>query len=105
MNTNRIIYKLLKTLDKYSGREDFSYELISAQHLKISYEKWEQTLIMLQKKGFIEGIVFTQSLSDKFPHIVESIKPMITYEGIQFVEENSIMQKVKEELKMIGELI
>lgn len=103
MKDYKTIYKILKTLDRYAGDEEFDYELISAQRMKLPYPKWEQLLILLQKAEYIDGIVYTQTLSNKFPHIAEPIKPYITLKGIDFIENNSTMQKIKEDLKMIGE--
>lgn len=103
MKDYTIIYKILKTLDRYAGCENFDYKLISAKQLKVKYEKWEQLIILLQKDGYIDGVTYTQTLSEKFPHIVEPIRPNITLKGIDFLENNSIMKKIKEELKLIGE--
>jgi len=103
MSSYKIIYKILKTLDTYSGREDFEYELISAAHLKVPYERWEQIMIILQKQGLIDGIVFSQTLSDKYPHIAGTVKPVITMSGMEFIENSSTMKKIEESLKLIGE--
>jgi len=99
------ICKILKTLQKYRGREDFEIELISANAMKMKFEGWEQLLIELQANGYIDGVVFTQTMSDKFPHIVEPIRPRITMRGIEFLEENGTMKKAANALKMIGEFI
>ena len=99
------IYKILKTLQKWRGREDFSNELISAKMVGLSYESWEQLVIELQKNGYIDGVEYTQSFTDKFPHFVEPITPRITLKGIEFLDENSLMKKAASALKMIGEFI
>lgn len=101
----KVIYKILKTLQKWRGREDFTNELISAKAVGLSYESWEQLIIELQKNGYIDGVIYTQSLTDKFPHIVEPITPRITLKGIEFLEENNLMKKAESALKMIGEFI
>ena len=100
-----IIYRILKTLQKWRGRENFSNELISAKKLGISYESWEQIVIELQENGYIKGIVYTQLITEKFPHIAEPITPRITLKGITFLEENRLMSKAASALKMIGEFI
>lgn len=105
MKDYKIIYKILKMLDKYAGCENFEYELISAQKMKTTFEKWEQLLILLQKEGYIDGIIYTQTLSEKFPHIAEPIRPNITLKGIEFLENNSVMNRIKEDLKLVGEFI
>ncbi len=103
MNT-KSIYRILATLLKYAGCEDFSNEMISAEKLKLSYSEWEQLMIMLQKKGYVEGVVYTQTLSDRFPKISNIDKVSITLDGIEYVEENSTMKKIGEALKMSGEI-
>ena len=99
------IYKILRTLQRWRGREDFEVELISAKQLKMEYADWEQLMIELQDSGYIKGIVYTQALSDIFPHICGPIKPRITMLGIEYLEENSLMKKAADTLKMIGEFI
>ncbi len=105
MNNFKIIYKILKTLDKNMGNEDFDIYSISAETLKISFSKWEQLLIMLQDNGLISGLVLDQDMSDKYRHIVEPINPQITMRGLEYLASNSYMAKAKEALKMIGEII
>lgn len=53
------IYRILATLLKYAGREDFDNRLISAEKLKMPYSEWEQLMILLQKKGYADGVVYT----------------------------------------------
>lgn len=105
MDDFKIIYKILKELEKNMGNEEFSVRSISAEHLKISYEKWEQLLIMLSDSGYINGIVTTRDLEDKFRHIAEPIFPSITLKGLEYLAENSFMAKAKEALKMVGEIL
>lgn len=100
-----VIYKILRTLQKWRGREDFEVELISAKKMKMEYADWEQLMIELQDAGYIKGLVYTQTLSDMFPHICEPIKPRITMQGIEYLEENGFMKKAADTLKAIGEFI
>lgn len=100
----RSIYRILATLLKYAGREDFENQMISAEKLKITYAEWEQLMILLQKKGYVEGVIYTQTLSDRFPRIIDIDKVSITLDGIEYVEENSTMKKIGKALKMAGEI-
>ena len=100
-----VIYKILKTLQKWRGREDFEVELISAKRMKMEYADWEQLMIELQDAGYIKGLVYTQTLSDMFPHICEPIRPRITMRGIEYLEDNSFMKKAADALKVVGEFI
>lgn len=101
----RTIYRILKTLLKYAGRQDFTNELISAKKLGVSYEEWSYIMILLQKGGYIDGVVYTQSFTQRFPEIVDISQVGITISGIEYVEENSTMKKVEEILKGVGEIL
>lgn len=105
MDNFKIIYKILRELEKNMGNEKFSVELISASRLKISYEKWEQLLILMSDSGYITGITKTKSLEDSFFHIAEPIRPSITLKGLEYLADNSYMAKAKEILKMAGEIL
>lgn len=105
MEKFKIIYKILKILEKNIGNENFNVETISAKHLKIPYGQWEQILIMLCDAGYITGIISSRDLGDKFRHIMEPIVPAITIKGLEYLEENGFMAKAKEALKLVGDII
>lgn len=96
MDNFKIIYKILKALEKGMDSDNFNVELISHENLKISYHRWEKILIMLVKSGYIEGIRYSQSFGDYSPKIEEPITPVITMKGLEYLEENSMMKKAKE---------
>lgn len=105
MDNFKIIYKILRELEKNMGNEDFSVYTISAEYLKISYEKWEQLLILMQDEGYIKVLVVSQNLKNIYRHISEPIKPCITMKGLEYLAENSFMTKTKETLRMTGEIL
>lgn len=105
MGNFNVIYKILKILENSMGDEDFSVEAISAQQMKISYERWEQLMIMLADEGYISGIVTTKNLKDRHKHIAQSINPYITMKGLAYLADNSMMAQAKEALKMVGEIL
>lgn len=77
MDNFKIIYKILKELEKNMGNENFSIETISAERMKISFEKWEQLLILMQDEGYIKGLVLAKEIGKMYRHIAEPIKPQI----------------------------
>lgn len=105
MDNFKIIYKILKELEKNMGNENFRIETISAEKLKISFEKWEQLLILMQDDGYIKGLVLAKNVGDMYRHIAEPIRPQITIKGLEYLAENSFMAKAKEALKMAGEIL
>lgn len=105
MDNFKVIYRILKTLDRYKGDESFDNRLISASELKMQFPAWEQIMIELQRNGYIDGVIIDQDLTDKFPHICEPIHPRITLKGMEYLAENNMMNKAKDALRLIGELV
>ena len=105
MNDFKIIYKILKALDTHKGDETFDMVTISAEGLKISFAEWEQLLIELQEGGYIRGLAYTQTMADKFPHLTEPIRPRITLKGMEYLNENGMMAKARDALRMIGDIV
>jgi len=105
MDNFKIIYKILRELEKNMGDERFSFRTISAEQLGISFNRWEQLLIMMQDEGYIKGLVIARALGDKFRHIAEPIRPEITVKGLEYLAENSFMAKAKNALMMAGEIL
>lgn len=105
MDNFKIMYKILRELEKNMGNEKFNIHTVSAESMKISFEKWEQLLILMQDEGYIKGLVLSKDLSSMYKHIVEPIKPQITIKGLDYLANNSTISKAKEMLKMAGEII
>ena len=104
MDNFKVIYKILRTLEKSMDDEQFSVLSISAQKMGITFERWEKIMIMMQDEGFIKGIVVSRSLEDNHRHIQEPIYPEITIKGLEYLDENSMMAKAKSLLKAAGEI-
>lgn len=105
MDNFKIIYKILRELERNMGNEQFEIYQVSADKLKMPYERWEQLLIMLSDNGYISGIVVSQDLEDKFRHIAEPIRPYITLKGLEYLANNTFMEKAKEVLRLAGEIL
>ncbi|MBE6083216.1 MAG: hypothetical protein E7205_11090 [Tissierellaceae bacterium] len=54
MDNFKIIYKILKTLEKAMDYDEFDARLISAETLGVSQNRWEAIMVMLQDEGYIE---------------------------------------------------
>lgn len=105
MDNFKAIYKILRELEKNMGNENYKFHSISAEYLKVSFEKWEQLLILMQENGYIKGLVLSKGAEDTFQHIAEPIRPKITLKGLEYLADNSFMGKAKEALKMAGEIL
>lgn len=105
MDNFKTIYRILKHLEKMMDCEYTDISAISHERLGITKERWEQLLILLQKEGYIDGIITSKTLSDDKPHIVKPIKPNITLKGLEYLAENSTLKKAENLLKGIVETI
>lgn len=101
MENFKTIYRILKHLEAMMDCEETDISAISHERLGITRERWEQILILLQKSGYIEGIVSTRTLSDDKSHIVEPIKPTITLRGLEYLAENHLLKEAGNMLKGI----
>ena len=101
----KIIYKILKHLEASLDNEVLDMEPISAEQLRISYERWSAILRMLQDEGYIRGLVLTMTTSDSHPQLVQPVRPSITLKGLEYLTDNVMMQKAGRLLKGIKDTI
>lgn len=104
-NDLKVMYKILRILQLWRGREDFDTKLISADAMKMEYESWEQLMISMQEAGYIKGLVISQDLEHMFPHICEPIRPRITIDGITYLAENNSMVRAAKAIRDSGEYV
>lgn len=112
-----IIYKILKYLyqclkkgvpveEKKLGyeidKESVYLELIDQA---ISKTYWNYILLHLQDDGFIEGIVFVQLDNYKYKYPAKLTNCMITPLGIEYLTDNSLIQRVKRTLEDIKDIV
>ena len=92
MNDNfKIIYKILSIFEKSLDIEDFDLETISAKRLEISEVRRRKYLEMLLEADYISGITIQEDIGG-FDIIAEN--PRITLKGLEYLSENSIMQRM-----------
>lgn len=64
MDNFKVIYKILRTLEKNMGNEQFSISSISAEKMGVSSQKWKQLMIMMQDEGLINEFVAQSKIDD-----------------------------------------
>ena len=105
MNNFKIIYRILKYIEENMDKEYVDYENISHEKPGISFIRWEKLLYEIQKEGYIEGLVYQQTMSDSTYHVVLPIAPTITIKGMEYLESNSFMRKCADAMKRVKEII
>ena len=89
---------------KEGKRPDMEYLSYDTRHFPIGEEYWNYLLVNLHKESFITGVSIVSSLGQ-----VEQAKItrhlQITPKGIEYLAENSMMQKAKAALKEFKDII
>lgn len=104
MDNFKIIYKILKILEKTMDAEEFDNQLISYETLGISEIRWSKIMKMMLVNGYIEGVRNIEYDGATSPTI-KMINPTITLLGLEYLEENSLMKKAADLAKGISNII
>ena len=98
-----IIYRILKTLRNAMSYSEFDMDFISPETLGIGQEQWTAIMEMLVSNGLIEGVSVKRGAQDDA--ILSVSRPRITLKGLEYLSENSLMQKAANLAKGIKEII
>lgn len=105
MDNFKIIYRILKYLEQRIDTPYATIEDLPPEKLGISLNREEKLLKEMQRYGYIEGILWTQTMSDAMPHIVPGSRIEITLRGLEYLADNSLMEKAAELLKTVADTI
>lgn len=100
----KIIYEILKKLESSMDILEFNNSVLSYKALEISKPKWCRIMKMLFDSGYISGVSVWVSYDCSYPQ-VELIRPEITLKGLEYLQENSIMQRMYKTAKGIKDIL
>lgn len=103
MDNFKAVYKILSTLEKAMDLPEFDIHLISAEKLGISQERWCRYMEMMADVGYIKGIEMYVDITGELN--VDAKDMRITLKGLEYLQENSIMQRMYNAAKGIKEVI
>ena len=92
MEDVRIIYKILRILQKAMDLEEFDSEELSAEALGLTVPKWSRLMAMLLKEGYISGGQTWNTMDCGYPKVALT-RPELTIKGLEYLEENGLMKK------------
>lgn len=92
MEDFRIIYKILRILQKAMDLEEFDSEELSAEELGLTVPKWSRLMAMLLKEGYISGGQTWNTMDCGYPKVALT-RPELTMKGLEYLEENGLMKK------------
>lgn len=102
MDNFTIIYKILSVLEKAMDYPEFDVNLINAQSLKISEERWIRYMEMLSDSGYIKGVEFEDTIAGTRIYF-DDIR--ITLKGLEYLTENTFMKRAYRAIKGVSEVI
>lgn len=103
MDNFKIIYRILRILEKAMDLEELDMEQISAENLKIGEARWCSLMEMLSDEGYIKGIRISRSIDGQI--IVNQSNVRITLKGLEYLNENSFMKKAANLAKGVSDFI
>lgn len=103
MDNFKAVYKILSTLEKAMDYPEFDIELIGADALGVSKERWNRYIEMMVDVGYIKGVSIYKDITGE-TH-VNAKEARITLKGLEYLQENSIMQKLYKAAKGIKDVI
>ena len=104
MDNFRIIYRILKTLEKSMELEDFDKALISAEGLEIPFPLWSRIMKMMVDNGYVSGVDVRNTFDCNYPKAT-LVRPEITLKGLEYLNENAIMKKIANFFKGVKESV
>lgn len=83
--------------------EEFNIDSISSEGLNIPYPLWCRIMKMLADNGYVSGVETWNAMERDYPKVALT-RPEITLKGLEYLEENSIMQKLYRAAKGIKDI-
>lgn len=103
MDNFKAIYRILRYLEKAMDYDEADLDFISHERLGITEQRWTAIMEMLVKDGYVDGIGIKRSVDGEIAISVSS--PRITLKGLEYLKENSLMQKAANLAKGVAEFI
>lgn len=93
-----IMYRVMATIyGRMQNGLDFDPDVLSYKKLGIPESYFSEIIISMMEKGYIKGVaaVPVDASQEYIKWRIIWIDPKITMDGVQFLEENSMMNKVR----------
>lgn len=103
MDNFRVIYRILRYLEKAMDYDEPDMTCISAEALKLTEQRWTMMMEMLSDEGYIKGFSVQRGIDGSI--VVSSSTPRITLKGLEYLQENSLMKKAAELAKGVADII
>lgn len=102
MDNFKLIYKILKYFEACMEFEEFDEDNFTAAHFGVSDTLFLNILNILIEDGYIRGV---KVINDKLGSQLLLLNPHLSLEGMEYLENNTMMKKVYRTLKGINDII
>ena len=102
MDNFRVIYKILRYLEAAMDYDEIDPDRLSAESLGISENRRIALLEMLVREEYVDGIGLKRSADGAVTIFMSS--PGITLKGLEYLHENSVMNKMAAAAKGVVEV-
>lgn len=99
----KFIYKILRTLEAAMDYSEYDFTCISHDALGITRERWNAYIEMMLDAGYIKGATIRRDVTGSIMTDIQQMR--ITLKGLEYLSENSIMQRMYNTAKGIVDLI
>lgn len=103
MDNFKVIYRILRYLEKAMDYDEPDIDQVSASALGLTDKRWASLMEMLAAKGYVNGVSVKYSIGGEV--LVSMSNPRITLEGLEYLQENSMMRKMAGLAKGIADII
>lgn len=103
MDNFKAVYKILSQLEKDMDQEYVSLEKIDASALCVSEQRWIRYIEMMADAGYIKGVRISRDVCGDLNCDARDVQ--ITLKGLEYLQENSIMQRMYKAVKGIKEVL
>ena len=100
MDNFRVIYRILRYLEKALDYDEPDMNCISAKTMAISERRWLSLLAMLAGENYIEVVCARESVGRKTVTSVSSVR--LTLRGLEYLQENPTMKRAEAIEKKAG---
>ncbi len=103
MDNFKAVYTILSSLEKSMDLPQANPDMFSASALGVSEERWKKYIEMMLDCGYIKGVRITPYINGIVN--VDCADIQITLKGLEYLQENGVMQKVYKSIKGIKDII
>lgn len=99
----KAVYRILSSLEKQMDKPTVDESEFDNEQLGISKECWIKYIEMMQDVGYIKGCHIYRNMYEDIKCDISNIQ--ITLKGLEYFQENSIMQRIYKNDKGIKEIV